>query len=193
MKKKMLLFVLIMMMLTTLIPAPVTASSNDDISVMIVRQYERLNERLDNVRFDLRFHVQFETPPFMQEGQVLVPLRETAIALGVDAHWDRDTRSITYVNNEGVTYVLTIDYDYATFGMSIEDIQTTRLDAPPQIVNGRTFVPLRFIGESLGVYVYWDSGTRTAVLTVLLVQYEPAPTINLGTMVWVPATGQRYH
>jgi len=35
------------------------------------------------------------------------------------------------------------------------------LDAPPVIINNRTMVPLRFIGEALGASFKWDEATRT--------------------------------
>jgi hypothetical protein len=38
------------------------------------------------------------------------------------------------------------------------------LDAPAIIKGGRTFVPVRFVAENLGVRVYWDSGANTVVL-----------------------------
>ena len=49
------------------------------------------------------------------------------------------------------------------------------LDAAPRIVDGRTMVPLRFVGESLGADVSWDgenrqisytTPTRTIILTI---------------------------
>lgn len=38
------------------------------------------------------------------------------------------------------------------------------IDAPAMIKNGRTFVPLRFIGEALGAKVFWENGTRTIAI-----------------------------
>ncbi len=34
-------------------------------------------------------------------------------------------------------------------------------DVPPQLINGRTMVPLRVIFEALGATVYWDDATQT--------------------------------
>ena len=39
------------------------------------------------------------------------------------------------------------------------------LDVPAEITKSRTFVPLRFIGESLGAYVNWDGNKRTVTIT----------------------------
>ena len=38
-------------------------------------------------------------------------------------------------------------------------------DVPPQIINDRTFVPIRVISEALGVDVQWDSVRRAVILT----------------------------
>jgi len=38
-------------------------------------------------------------------------------------------------------------------------------DAPPVIVQNRTFVPVRFVSEALGATVDWDEGTRTVIIT----------------------------
>ena len=40
------------------------------------------------------------------------------------------------------------------------------LDVPPVIQNGRTLVPLRFIGEAFGAKVDWDDKTRSITLTM---------------------------
>jgi hypothetical protein len=39
------------------------------------------------------------------------------------------------------------------------------IDAPPVIVNGRTFVPVRFVAEILGAKVDYDAATRTVTIT----------------------------
>jgi len=184
MKRKMILLVLAISILVTFVP--VMAQTNDDIRVRIVRPYERLNEQ-HSVQFDLRFYVQFTSPPFMQDGLIFVPLRDITNALGIAVHWDGEAQSITYVNNEGITYILVVGYDYAMSDTSTGDMQTIRLDTPPLIIDNRVFVPLQFLGESLGYYVYWDSDTRTAELTVWLTQYTPMA----SRTVWLALTGDQ--
>ncbi|MBQ5683553.1 MAG: copper amine oxidase N-terminal domain-containing protein, partial [Peptococcaceae bacterium] len=36
---------------------------------------------------------------------------------------------------------------------------------PPQIVNGRTMIPLRAAAEGLGLHVNYDDATRTITIT----------------------------
>lgn len=35
------------------------------------------------------------------------------------------------------------------------------LDVPPKIINGRTYMPLRFIVENLNVIPKWEADTQT--------------------------------
>lgn len=44
------------------------------------------------------------------------------------------------------------------------DIDVAVMETPPVIINDRTYVPLRFISESLGAYVNWDENTRTVII-----------------------------
>ena len=39
------------------------------------------------------------------------------------------------------------------------------MDVPPQIINGRTLIPLRAVGDMLGLKVEWNNNTRTVTLT----------------------------
>ncbi|WP_197035505.1 copper amine oxidase N-terminal domain-containing protein [Paenibacillus sp. UNC451MF] len=49
------------------------------------------------------------------------------------------------------------------------------LSAQGQIINGSTLVPLRFVGEALGVLVGWDGITQTVSLSSCFsIQYREA-------------------
>ncbi|MDR2711669.1 MAG: copper amine oxidase N-terminal domain-containing protein [Clostridiales bacterium] len=47
---------------------------------------------------------------------------------------------------------------------SLIPFQIVPLDVAPKIVNGRTLVPLRFIAETLGCKVDWDSQSQTVTI-----------------------------
>lgn len=42
---------------------------------------------------------------------------------------------------------------------------TPKCDVPPQIIDGRTMVPARFLAEALGATVKWDSENRAVIIT----------------------------
>ncbi|RIE17246.1 copper amine oxidase N-terminal domain-containing protein [Candidatus Cryosericum septentrionale] len=93
--------------------------------------------------------------------------------------------------------VLTVGTDIVTV-----DGKATSVDAPPEIVNGRTFVPIRFIAETFGSTVTWlpetkgvtivlgdttiglQIGNATAVINSNIIALDAAPYIkNSRTMV----------
>lgn len=99
-----------------------------------------------------------DTPPVIEQGRVLVPLRALFEALGASVEWDGKTQTVT--GRKGSTTVrLVIGQKTAYVNGS-----PVTLDVPGKIIDGRTMVPLRFIGESLGADVDWDGATRTVIV-----------------------------
>ena len=76
----------------------------------------------------------------------------SACALGVPddrVKWDPATQTVT-VENNGTAVMLKVGDRTAILGN-----RAVTLDVPPQVVNGRTLVPLRFLGEAFGKQVEW--------------------------------------
>ena len=42
--------------------------------------------------------------------------------------------------------------------------EANTLDVAPQIINGRTMLPIRFVAEALGAEVGWNGDTRTVTI-----------------------------
>ncbi|NTW06100.1 MAG: copper amine oxidase N-terminal domain-containing protein [Peptococcaceae bacterium] len=97
----------------------------------------------------------FDVPPVMELGRVLVPLRVIFEALGAAVSWDEATQTIS-ATKSGVTIRLQPGQKQA----SQNDAQII-MDVPAKIINGRTMVPVRFVSEALGADVIWDNNTRT--------------------------------
>ena len=88
-----------------------------------------------------------QNPPVIEADRVLVPLRAIFEALNQRVSWNMNDQSITSGN-----IWLQIGNPVAKVG----DKQIT-LDVPAAIINERTYVPLRFVAESLGKKVTWDN------------------------------------
>ena len=87
-------------------------------------------------------------------GRCLVPVRFISEVLGYSVSWNEKTKKITIEN--GIDRVhLWANTDYA-----IVNGYKKNLDQKPIIKNDRTFVPIRFIGETLGCSVLWDNVNR---------------------------------
>ena len=96
-----------------------------------------------------------DVPPLLRDGRTLVPIRVISEYLGARVTWDPAARRVDVVAPGGRTVALRVGSKDA----QVNGAPVT-LDVPAQIVNGRTMVPLRFIGEALGAEVTWDEPGR---------------------------------
>lgn len=100
-----------------------------------------------------------QEPPFIEDGRTLVPLRSIFEALNATVEWDNETRTVIATNAEGTEITMTIDEKYYYL-----DGSRRTLDVAPQIVNGRTMIPVRAVSESLGCTVDWNDESQTVVI-----------------------------
>lgn len=108
--------------------------------------------------------VQFsDIAPIMKNERVLVPLRAITEAMGADVKWNASLqRAEISLNERKAHFILQLPYvqKYQTSNGSTYS-HLLQLDVPAQLRQGRTMVPLRAIGESLGYQVNWDDRTQT--------------------------------
>ncbi len=94
--------------------------------------------------------MKFDQNPIMDNGHTLVPLRSIFEALGADVKWDSALQQVTGKRDD-TEIKLIVGQATATV-----DGETVKLDASAKLINGSTFVPLRFIAESLCAIVSYD-------------------------------------
>ncbi|MCF6096893.1 chitobiase/beta-hexosaminidase C-terminal domain-containing protein [Thermovorax subterraneus] len=98
-----------------------------------------------------------DTAPYLntEVGRALVPLRFVSEALGAKVTWDGETRRVI-ITDEEKKIVLTVgSSDVLVNGMH-QTIDCAPVILPP----GRTFIPLRFVSETLGAAVDYNPKTR---------------------------------
>ncbi|MBI2573945.1 MAG: copper amine oxidase N-terminal domain-containing protein [Candidatus Wildermuthbacteria bacterium] len=95
-----------------------------------------------------------DVAPVIINSRTLVPMRAIFEALGSQIVWDLEKRRIKASTPSGMELVLTIDSKKAILGGFI-----LTLDVPPQIIDGRTMVPVRIIAEAMGAEISWESGS----------------------------------
>ena len=103
--------------------------------------------------------VNFDQPPVMMDGRVLVPLRGIFEHLGADVHYDAATRHIEARKGPLVVELTLGSQNAVVSGRAVT------LDTPANTIGGRTVVPLRFVSESLGADVRWEAAARTIQIT----------------------------
>ncbi|HEX9059690.1 MAG TPA: copper amine oxidase N-terminal domain-containing protein [Clostridia bacterium] len=101
--------------------------------------------------------------PVTLNDRTLLPLRELMGKLGVtndEEHiiWNEGLKSIT-IKNDSKTIKLKIGDRKA----SVDGVETT-LDTSPIIYKDRTYIPLRFVAQSMGKKVVWDDNTNTILI-----------------------------
>jgi serine protease Do len=88
--------------------------------------------------------------PLIEEGTTLVPMRPIFEALGAKVTWHNLYNEVE-AEKDGVNIKLPIGKKIAIKNGYMEELQVAT-----KIVNGTTFVPLRFVGEALRAQVEWD-------------------------------------
>ena len=122
-------------------------------------------EKIDEVLNASDIYVQFqdkilgfETPPVIEDGSTLVPMRFLFEQMGADVEWNQETQTATAtLDNTAVTFA--IDDTNA----EVNNTPAT-MDVPARLINGKTMVPLRFLSEEMGFEVTWDAESRTAII-----------------------------
>ena len=99
-------------------------------------------------------NVTMTAPAQVISGKTLVPLRFIGEAFDCGVDWIASTRTAT-VTLGNLTIEVPIGQNYA-----MVDGEKTDLDVPGQLINGSTYVPLRFISESLGAKVDYNAATK---------------------------------
>lgn len=102
--------------------------------------------------------VQTTPQPVIKNDRTLVPVRLVSEALGAQVEWREESRTV-HITKGDRQAVLRIDNRLVDFTQS--QTSYSLCDVPPQILEDRTFVPLRLVSNVLGVAIQWDDATRT--------------------------------
>ena len=114
--------------------------------------------------------------PMVYRGRVMVPMRGIFEALGATLTYDPTTRTVQALRgNEAVEL---------TFGSKIAKKNGAEilLDTPPMILKNVTYVPMRFIAESLGAKLSYDKANMklTVVTSPAPIGGSPDPDVTGG-------------
>jgi|GEM_PF-6684170 len=105
-----------------------------------------------------------DSPPVIKNNRTLLPIRPIVEALGGTISWDGTERKVT-VSLGSTTIELWIGKNTARVNGTNTPIDSTNSKVVPEIINGRTMLPLRFVTENLGCQLQWDPNTKTITIT----------------------------
>ena len=110
--------------------------------------------------------VKSDTAPQIVNGRTMVPVRAISEMLGYRVSWIQDKQQVEVFEADGAHPVIIMNIDstrayYEAYEPALGDTvgAEATLDAPATIINGRTFVPLRFISEAVGYGVEYIAET----------------------------------
>lgn len=94
--------------------------------------------------------VKIDAPCYIKGGKSMVPLRAGIENLGGTVGWDGNERRVDIKKSGKLVGQMWIGNRYAKINGKNYDLITA-----PEIVNGRTFVPVKGVGDSLGAKLIW--------------------------------------
>ena len=100
-----------------------------------------------------------DVAPIIINSRTMLPVRYVAEALGAEIGWDGATSTAT-LKTADTEIKITVGADSA-----IVNGKAVKLDSPAVIEKDRSFMPVRFVAETLGGTVAWDGATSTATIT----------------------------
>lgn len=143
--------------------------------------------------------VKFDVAPYMINGRLMVPVRTISETIGATVLWSEETEIVTILKpGEGGSEDRLELKPGSVYAKNNDTV--IPLDTAPQSRGGRTFLPLRFICEWLGLGVNWVGDIITIYSKNVplnqsssqnnknLAKYEPAHGCYLGAYVYQDET-----
>ena len=135
-------FCSILLIAALLLPATAVLASDSGITVLLDGE-----------------QIQFDVTPIIYEGRTLVGARSVFEAAGASVSYDEITRNVNIsYGKKNITIC-------PWFSAAIINGEAVSVEVPPIIVDGRTMIPLRFIGESLGFNITYTEETKTVSIS----------------------------
>jgi hypothetical protein len=117
-----------------------------------------------------------DVAPVINSGRAFVPVRYLAYALGLtadDIGWDPGTSSADIAGiSSGTEVMVKLTIGSATMQTLVISNPAqnltptdTQMDVSPQIINGRVYLPARYVVEAFGGTVNWNAGNQTITVT----------------------------
>ncbi len=125
-----------------------------------------------------------DAQPFVDKNnRTLIPVRFVAETMGADVSWDSDAQSAVIKQN-GITITVPIGSD--TISVTKDGCNSTvKMDTQAVLANDRTYVPIRYVAESLGAWVgYSDLFTTVQIYRDVLTPEEITRLHSYYDMTW---------
>ncbi len=101
---------------------------------------------------------EIEAVPMKKNGRTLLPIRSAMEAFGASVTWNGAEESVSIsLNGNEVKFWIGSTTAYRNGERHL-------LDATPVIINGRSYLPVRFVAENVGLTVDWNETNQTVII-----------------------------
>lgn len=103
-----------------------------------------------------------DVAPYVKDSRTYIPVRYLAYALGVTPEnivWNQANQTVT-VSLDKTVVAMTI----GNTTMTVNGV-STEMDVAPEILDGRTMLPARYLAEALGATVTWNANDNSVEIT----------------------------
>ncbi|WP_181438851.1 N-acetylmuramoyl-L-alanine amidase family protein [Paenibacillus sambharensis] len=107
-------------------------------------------------------------------GSVMIPIRMVVQGLGYEVKWQQKEQKVTVLALDKKIEMTVRNEEAFVNGLA------KRMTAAPMVISGTSYIPLRFVGEELGLKVGWDNKSKTVSLDSAMPaapQQEPLPPV----------------
>ena len=147
--RKFVVFFLVLGLITSLFCLGQAEAEKKVIELWIGKKEVLVNGTVDTI----------DVAPFQENGRTMVPLRFITGCIAARVSWINSEQKVI-VENENTIISMWIGKQVAYVNQ--EEIN---LDVAPMLVDGHTFVPLRFICENVGGEATWDEKEQKITIT----------------------------
>lgn len=99
--------------------------------------------------------IKFDTPAYIKNGTIMVPLRAVAEQVGGDVTWNSDTQTVTITKEDTVIEITPNSMTATVNGVPVE------MNLPATVTCGRTYIPLQILAEALDLVAEQDNEDGT--------------------------------
>lgn len=126
-------------------------------SMMVMLSLPAMGSESIGIQYE-GYELELSSNPIMRENHVMLPLRALSEEFGYSVNWNQELKRIQ-VSNGGKVITLYLNSQKADV-----DGKEVEMDMKPVVIQGVTYVPIRFVSENLGYSVTWDAKNRQVIL-----------------------------
>lgn len=136
-------------------PAPLNLRS---VALMTTEEQEMWNDARENGKVYMTINAE-ELGAVNRNGRLLVPIRDISGIMNCNVDWTAETKTVA-ITNDSNKVEFTIGQPCYTLNGELHSI-----DVPAEIIDGKTYIPIRAVNEALGGNIYYNISSKVITMS----------------------------